>query len=443
MMRFTAFNELARKRSDWPTKEIVRETSAIPRGRLLYRRYFVYGVPQLILRCRLLGHLPVVDGTSLTERIRWVVCARCGARGEPQGALDPDVYAVGDRYFGPWNDDDVDTADPRARRERCREYKRGFYLPGRIPAGDKHSDGRRGGQLGAEVVIGAAQSGVGFEWKVGNAGSEHTLAADLYLGWLGAVYLHTEVIGVGLQRWLNPVGYNSKIVGVRWWMGRLEWQLWSKRDSTCAFSYREHRKAVQRARADRAAAEREGRKADVEVPEPWWRHGNVRVDVRSLLLGRARYEYETVNLTGPDGIQVGVTSRFVRMPEGEYLVKLTLKRVLHGRPGKVPRGWLRRWWKRTWVVEWDAAGDGIPTEGRKSGRIFGSYVGVSARSVREGTWPAEAVAAITTAMTTCRTNRGWEPIGLRPISAAAVAAADWVLEQRMAGRARPPRQVNT
>jgi len=75
-------------------------------GTLLNRGYFLTGLPRLILLCRLLGHRPVVDGTTgYRDRPghRWVCCDRCGVRPDPQGQLDPDRWNIGDRYTGPFD----------------------------------------------------------------------------------------------------------------------------------------------------------------------------------------------------------------------------------------------------------------------------------------------------------------------------------------------------
>jgi hypothetical protein len=104
----------------------------------------------------------------------------------------------------------------------------------------------------------------------------------------------------------------------------------------------------------------------------------------------------------------------VRMPEADYLVALKLQRVTHGRRrGREP--------KRSWSVDWTTLGGGIPTKGPHRGRICGSGVDVSDRSVRAGTWPAEAVAAVAARITRDRTGHGWEPLGAVAVDLAAVA----------------------
>lgn len=341
------------------------------RGRLVNVGFFLHDTPRLLLRCRLLGHKPVVDGTTGSRPdhpgYRWVCCDRCGIRGEPQGHLDPAVHAIGDRYLGNWTG-----RVPTGRLEwRVNDAARGFTDPGPLPS-------RSTGKLGGQLVVGRTFGGeVGFEVKVGNCGSEHTLAATLYAGHLFTLYLHTERHGTGLQRWLNPVGYDSRLISLRVSLSGVRWRLWSKRDGL----------SVGRDR------------------EPWWCNGEIRLRPLDRLLGVKRYEYADV------GEPVG---RFVRMPERDYLVSLKLQRCILGR---------RRGRKRySWSVDWSALGDGIPTKAPERGRVFGSGVNVSDRAVRAGTWPAEAVAAIAAQMTTDRTGYGWEPIGRVVVDTATVAA---------------------
>jgi hypothetical protein len=341
------------------------------RGQLVNVGFFAHSVPRLIPWCRLLGHRPVVagtdpirqDGSSYVGRAyRWVCCDRCGVRGDPQGSLDPQVWAVGDRYAGDWL-----PQLPAGRRDRA-ERDAGFQRPGPI---ERRPDGALGGQL---LVGGCDFGGVGWEFKVGNCASEHTLAAQLNLGWLGALYLHTERFGTGVQRRLNPTGYESRITGVRLRDGRLEWRLWSKRDSGSRYG---------------------------PTREPWWRNGEISLRWRDRLWGPKRYAYTDV----PDG-QV---NRIVRMPEGDYLVRLKLQQVAYGR---------RRGRRKTlsWSVDWSTAGAGIPVKAPGRGRISGSAVDVSERAVRAGTWPAEACTAIAATITGHRTSYDWDPIGRAPVN---------------------------
>lgn len=364
-----------------------------PRGQLVNVGFFLHQVPRLMPWCRLFGHKPVVDGTGeyhtavpSGERYgnpyRWVVCDRCGVRGDPQGHLDPAVYAIGDRYLGPFVPGRPVKGFTAKLAER--DTERGFTAPGPIPRNGgtpDNGDGARGA-LGGQLIVGRTGIG-GWSWelKVGNAGSEHTLAASMYLGPFGCLHLHTERHGTWLQRRLNPVGYESRLIGQQFRDGRLAWLLWSRRDSGSRYG------------RDR---------------EPWWRNGEISFRILDGLFGPVRYSYEDV------GEPVG---RLVRMPEGDdYLVTLQLQRQTRGRRrGPFPR-------TRTWTVNWNAAGKGIPTKGPDRGRIYGSGVEVSDAAVKAGTWPSEAVCGIATRMVRDRTRYGWEPLGPVEVDAELVPA---------------------
>lgn len=316
-----------------------RERDGERRGTLLNRGYFLSGLPRLILLCRIFGHRPTVDGTQgigTSKPSRWVCCDRCGIRPDPQGHLDPEVSNIGDRYCGPF-DDFVDTVNQ-------------IRNPGPWP-------GKPTGEVGAQVIIGKSFPGWDVELKVGNAGSEHTLAAHLRLHPFGAIYLHTERFGTWLQRRLNPVGYQSRIISVGIQHGGIDWKLWAKRD--------------------------EWSKSD-----PWWMRGTIKLDPRDRLFGRSHFEYENV------GEPVTVT---VRMPHGDdHEVKLQLQRCTDGRNRRRFHSWTADWTTRP----------GIPTKPH-GGEVLGSAVDVSARSVTEGTWPAEAAAGIASRMTKDRTRYGY------------------------------------
>ncbi len=331
---------------------------------------FLSDIPRLRLWCRLFGHRPIVDGTTLTRShnpehrpARWVVCDRCGVRPEPQGSLDPDVWNIGDRYDGPSSPLLPSKQAARSYAEQLQSLKeRPTYPPGPFPT-------RPTGEVGWQFVAGRHHmwAGAGFNAKVGNKGSEHTLALDLHLVFV-SLYLWTERFGLGLVHRLNPTSMYSREIGLRLVSGRLEWKLWAVRDNP-------------------------------KNDERWWQRGQLSLRWRDKLLGPRRYDYQPV-----PGAEV---ARVVRMPEGDYLVNLRLERVTFGR---------RRWRKHhSYSVDWAALGQGIPTKGPLRGRICGSGVTVPPLSVDAGTWPAEAVAAITKQITRHRTSHGWEPTGLVPV----------------------------
>ncbi|MFD4596699.1 hypothetical protein ACFWPQ_01575 [Streptomyces sp. NPDC058464] len=333
-----------------------RERDGERPGTLLNRGYFISGLPRLIPLCRLFGHRAVVDGYNSrhsSDRARWVCCDRCGVRPDPQGQLDPDCWDLGDRYDGPL--DGVRPPYP-SKDEIEQRAEQGLPLydrepvPGPWPA-------KSTGEVGWQLIIGKSFPGWDAELKIGNAGSEHTLAAHLRLYPFGAIYLHTERFGTWLQRRFNPTGYQSRVISLGIQHGGIDWKLWAKRD--------------------------EWSKAD-----PWWMRGTIKLDPRDRLFGRSRYEYEDV------GNPVTVT---VRMPHGDdHEVRLKLQRRTDGRNR-------RRF--DAWTVDWSTR-PGIPTK-LHGGEVLGSGVDVSARSVEGRTWPAEAAAAIASQMTADRTKYGY------------------------------------
>lgn len=250
---------------------------------LVSRTFWVSDVPRLIPLCRLLGHKLVVDGTSTP--CRWVACDRCGIRGNPQGNLDPEQWNIGQPYTGPLSSD---AAAKQAGQ------------PGPLPT-------RPVGTVGGEIHIGKSKwRTVGLDFKVGNCGSEQVLAASLRLGPLGSLYLHTEDHGRWLQRRLNPTGYQSRETGLSYYMGRLSWQVWARRD--------EHR-----------------------ASDPKWMSGSVSIDPRDHLWGQQK------NHRMDRTEDVPAT---VRMPEGDtYDVTVRLEQWESRRPrgGRARTYWLAQW----------------------------------------------------------------------------------------------------
>ncbi|MFI8351349.1 hypothetical protein [Streptomyces sp. NPDC085596] len=326
------------------------------RGMLLNQGYFIHDLPRLIPLCRAFGHRPVVDGTAGYDSQpghRWVCCDRCGTRPDPQGQLDSERWDIGDRYDGPLDG----TRPPYPSRKEIEERaKQGLplYAPEPVPGPwPQHP----AGAVGAQLIIGKSFPGWHAEVKVGNKASEHTLAAHLRLYPFGALYLHTEGFGTWLQRRLNPVGYESRVISVGIQYGGIEWKLWAKRD--------------------------EWSKAD-----PWWMRGTLKLDPRDRLLGRRRYDYEDIG---------DPVTAVVRMPHGDdHKVQLQLQRCTGGRNR-------RRF--HSWTVDWETT-PGIPTKPGRSG-VLGSAVEVNPRFVEGGTWPAEAVASIAAQLTAGRARYGY------------------------------------
>jgi hypothetical protein len=339
----------------WHTTDYHKDRDAERRrGTLINRGFWLNRVPRLMLACRLAGHKPVVDGVDYggRDRSRWVVCDRCGVRPDPQGDLDPEIWNIGDAYTGRW--DGPLPTNPKSRRDAYEVLKGRRYAPGAWPAVPT-------GTVGGQLIIGKSFGGFGFQLKVGNAGSEHTLAAHAQINPIGALYLHTENFGQGLQRWLNPTGYESRVTGISAHDGRLHWTVWAKRNES-------------------------------SVDDPKWQRGSVLIDPRDILLGPQRYSYEDVGEP--------VTAQ-LQMPHGDdYEVELQLQRQRFGRR----RGRQRE----SWTVDWRCR-DGIPTKPTDRGRVYGSAVKASDAAVRQGCWPYEAVVGIAAQMMRDRVRYRYVP----------------------------------
>jgi hypothetical protein len=306
-------------------------------GHLVSRGFWVH-LPRPLMACRIAGHKPVIDGYEgfrgrPMEGARWVCCDRCGLRPDPQGCLDPSAWAIGTPV-------------------RLGVFASATRQPGRAwPRGNQ-------GVVGGQLVVGRGPS-CGVSVKVGNCGSEHTLAAHVLIPWAGALYLHTERFGTWMQRRLNPAGYESKVIEADIGDGRLHWKAWAPRDGG--------------------------------PPGSRWRAGSVRVDPRDILLGERRYQYEDavgpepVTLTLPDGSQHPIAVRLKRQSRGR-------------RRGRA---------KLSWSVSCDSK-DGIPYDGTRGG-MNGWSVPVSDDAVTCGLWQQEAVAASIVKVTQLRVRYGWKP----------------------------------
>jgi hypothetical protein len=297
---------------------------------LINRGFWLNGTPRLMPLCRLRGHRPVVDGidSRMSPRVRWAVCDRCGTR--LQQPVDPDLE-LGQPYTDPLPDAPT---NPR-------------------------------GAIGGQIVIWGAHPGLSVEAKVGNMGSENTLAGHVHLGKLGALYLHTERHGTWLQRRLNPCGWESRVIGLSVGHGRLHWQLWAPRNTS--------------SRAD-----------------PRWMQGSVRVDPRDVLLGPRLYDYTDV------GEPLLTT---VRMPAGDdHHVRLQLQQRTFGRKRLTRR-------HEAWVVDWSTlpGQPGIETRSDRPGReIVASRVDLAPTTdPTRADWAAEACGAIAADLTRDRARYGW------------------------------------
>jgi len=203
----------------WHTLDYRKRDGRRP-GTLVNRGFWLH-LPRALPLCRMLGHKAAVDGTTGLRPddpgSRWVCCDRCGIRCTPQGGLDPDRWNIGDPYDGDHSPAGIHTSRIVPTSAFVTE------LPGPWPTDPT-------GVIGGQVVVGETFGGIGFDLKLGNCGSEQTLAGSISLHPLGALYLHTEGYGTWLQRRLNPTGYKSKVVELRTYGGSLYWKLGANRD---------------------------------------------------------------------------------------------------------------------------------------------------------------------------------------------------------------------
>lgn len=342
----------------WHTTDY-RENEAPTRGHLFHRAFRLSGIPRPLIWCRLLGHKPVVDGYGPDrpglQAARWVCCDRCGVRPDPQGRLDPGQSHLGRPYRGPHVTAGPLPAARTARLTTLSDTLARHDPPGGWPA-------RPDWAFGGELVLGKTFGLFGIEVKVGNPGSEHTLAAHLRIGPIGALYLHTERLGTWLQRRLVPTGYDSRVISLTAEDWRVRWQLWARRNTS--------------SRSD-----------------PWWMRGSINLDLVERVLGPKRSSYDDV------GDPVTIT---VRMPHGDdHDVVAQLQRQTHGRTkGRKTH---------SWTVDWDTlpGAGGIPTKPGNRDRIYGSAVSVDDQTVGLGAWPMTAAAAIAASLTADRSRYGW------------------------------------
>ncbi|WP_213451582.1 hypothetical protein [Rhizomonospora bruguierae] len=313
--------------------------------------FWLRGIRRPLLLCRLRGHRPIVDGYGGLRGDwgrRWAICGRCGVRPKPQGNLLPESWPIGARYTG-------DHAGPALMAKGLT----GYHAPGPWPASSQLA-------LGGQLVVGDPHHKTwGFSLKVGNKGSEHTLAASFHLGIFGHLYLHTERFGSWLVHRLNGTGYQSKVISLRLSHGHLWWQLWADRDG--AWSNRARGWAK-------------------------WHDHSLQIDPRTILLGPKQYSYADV------GEPVMAT---VRLPHGDqHDVVLQLQRQTLGRK----RGWWRR---QAWTAQWEAP-VGIPTKPGRRGRIFGSGQTLT-DAERAADWVTEATDAIAAQIVRDRARYDWLP----------------------------------
>lgn len=315
---------------------------------LMNRGFFLHGLPRLILACRTLGHRPVVDGYDSQyghgeeRRARWVICDRCGIRPVPQGRLDPDQWQLGQRYTGPFDQTKPLSAIVVKQLARKGITPPPAALPGTWPDNPDSA-------IGAQVIIGRS-SLLNAKVKVGSSSSEQCLAANLSLGPIGAIYVHTEDHGRFLQRRLNGgkrLSTESRETGISLDHGRLSWTLWANRDTW-------------------------------SKDDPKWMRGSIHIDPRHHLLGprRNRKVSETEKVPA-----------VVRMPEGD-----THDVTVHLEQWQTSR---RRGRAHTyWMAQWDCK-KGIPVRNHdwKGDETFSCSWGIQGVTPDNPRWPHIIAAA--------------------------------------------------
>lgn len=299
---------------------------------LVNKGLFLSYIPRPLLGCRVFGHKPIVDGFGVPKRdghlARWVVCDRCGTRPVPQGQLDPTAWDVGDPYTGEYAEAGATGAVPGPWLER--------------PTWN----------LSMQLCIGSSSPGFGVEFKVGNGGSENALAAHLRLGRLFAVYVSTGQLGRGLQRLLNPTGYDSKVTGLTIGAGRVYWRVFVPRDHWSRST-------------------------------PRWREGSLRYRLLDVLLGEKRYAHEDVD-------KAAVT---LPLPHGDaHEITMRLQRRTVSRKRTKARF-------DAWTVDW-VAQRGIPTKPHGRGNVCGTSVDLAEADVPA--WQEAALTAIADQLTVMR-----------------------------------------
>lgn len=296
---------------------------------LVNKGLFLSYIPRPVLTCHLRGHKPVVDGVGVVGTdgyvARWVVCDRCGTRPNPQGSLDSEAWNVGDPFV--------------------RQYGATGAMPGPWPKTPTWD-------LSTQLCIGSSSPGFGAELKVGSGGSENATAGHLRLGRLFAIYVSTGELGRGLQRRLNPTGYESKVTGLTVGHGRIHWQVMAPRDSWSRST-------------------------------PRWRDGSIRYRILDILLGEKRYAYEDVD-------QAAAT---LTLPHGDaHEITMRLQRRTVARK----RGRSRF---DAWTVDWDARA-GIPTKPHGRGNVSGMSVQLTGADI--DAWQPTALESITAQITNMR-----------------------------------------
>ncbi|MEU8195256.1 hypothetical protein AB0C10_15895 [Microbispora amethystogenes] len=334
------------------------------RGVLMNRGWWLHNTPRLIPLCRLLGHRPVVDGYGPHERgldpRRWVACDRCGLRPDPKGVLDPEQWAIGQRYTGPF----VAEKEPYVLTTELVRRSMDRMLTGHFPPGPWPR--RPTGTVGGQVLLGRTWGVFSIGLDLCPEGHDHTLRLHAQINPLFFISIHLDYHGRWLTRRLLPRGaFDGREIGLSLSEWSLRWSLWR-------------------------------REGHWSRDQPKWWGGSINLDLVERLLGPKRYSY-----TDEAGPEFG----WVALPEGDsYQVKLTLQRRRLGRPRS-------RRVQEAWSVSWESD-RGIPTrsDGKRNG-VWGSSVTVSDAAVRRGLWVTDALALIGKDLSGLRERYGYRPEG--------------------------------
>jgi hypothetical protein len=242
---------------------------------------------------------------------------------------------------------------PTVRKQLlARGFDEGIRLPGAWPE-------KPTGTLSAELIIGRSRA-ASINLTIGSAGAEHPLSGRIGLGLLGALYLSTERHGTGVQRRLNPTGYQSRTLSFDMHHGRAWWKAWACED--------EH-----------------------QATDARWRDGSININPAHYLLG-ARTSDVTQETRG---------TGTVHLPDGTtHDVQLRLEERRYGRP----RGRKRT----TWILDWDCPA-GIPVRNGscKGDDTYGGAFSFPAEVAGSADWADTACQLIANSCSRSRERYGY------------------------------------
>lgn len=332
-------------------------------GVLLNRGWWLNETPRLMPVCRLFGHKPVVDGYGPHPRgldaRRWVACDRCGVRPDPQGDLDPDAWAIGQRYDGPFLEEpEPFVLTTEMLRTAGARGLTSYSVPGPWPK-------RPTGTVGGQVMLGRWGGGHTIGLDISPEGGDHALAFHIAISPLFWFSVHFDDHGRWLTRRLLPRdSFDTRQIGLSFDEWHLRWKLWK-------------------------------RQGHWSRDDPKWWAGTINLDLVEKLFGPKRFSRKQA--AGPE-------LAWVHLPHGDsYQMQLTLQRVRLGRPR------LRRA-KWSWQVEWQSD-SAVPIHGTSGGGDFDGFVKVPDDAVTEDRWVTKACELIAKDLTERRERYGYRAEG--------------------------------